>query len=366
MKRGRTRPLLGVAFAGCLSLAACGGGSGGGTLPNTVVPKDPQPAPGASATASPRPTGSPSVAPSGTPSGSPSPGISPTPLQSPTPVPIGPPTPTPTATPVSTPSPMPTRVATPTPMPTPVATPTPVPTPVATPTPMPTPVSTPTPTPAPTPTPPPSRTMYVGSGQINGADDAFNPHDGNSPTGGQGQVVDNTLTCDTSMSNVYHVHAFLGLYVNGQEIAIPDGVGMDKPGGEFTYQGVPNQTEYATCFYHLHTHDPSGVIHLEDPNPNHVPLTGSVFTLGQLLDVWGITASWSQFGPFSGPVTVYTSGQVSRGGVSPPSVSSRTYTPYTGDLYAMPLYSHEVVWVEVGANNPTLTQLPNIQFYTEW
>ena len=35
----------------------------------------------------------------------------------------------------------------------------------------------------------------------------------------------------------------------------------------------------------MHTHDPSGVVHVEVPNPNNVPITQSMTTLGQFLDI---------------------------------------------------------------------------------
>lgn len=237
----------------------------------------------------------------------------------------------------------------------------PQPSPVAT--------ATPTPTPTATPTSPPtasSSTIGTGDGEVNGVDNQFTPNDGNTSTGGQGQTVDGDA-CVATMSNNYHVHAFLGLYVNGQEIAIPDGTGMVNPQGEGTYQGFPNQTEYATCFYDTHTHDPSGMIHMESTDPNNVPQTGSIFTLGNYLDVWGMKLTATGFGPYTGAVTVITSGQLSRGGPGTnEQIPATTYSVYAGDPNQIALYSHEVIWIEVGAGNPTLGQLPNVRFVNEW
>ncbi len=77
--------------------------------------------------------------------------------------------------------------------------------------------------------------------------------------GGQGADVDN-IPCQTTMPGNYHVHAFLGLFVNGQEIAVPTDVGMVNPNGPSPpttagtdgYSGI---TVYADCYYFLHTHD---------------------------------------------------------------------------------------------------------------
>ena len=50
--------------------------------------------------------------------------------------------------------------------------------------------------------------------------------------GGQGNPVDGVPSAAT-MSDNYHVHAFLGLFVNGTEITIPDAVGFVNPFGDY-------------------------------------------------------------------------------------------------------------------------------------
>lgn len=199
--------------------------------------------------------------------------------------------------------------------------------------------------------------------------------------GGQGPLgssVDN-ISCDATMSENYHVHAYVGLYVNGQLVVIPDAIGIYLAAGDTTDPATswPNQEIYAGtsstpgCFYHIHTHDESGMIHLEDPDPSGAPITASLFTTGNLFDIWGIQVSSTQFGPFQGPVTVYTSGQVYRGGcVSTGStpwqceVGDSEYSLWTGDPRSVPLYSHEVVWYEVGSGNPDAQHLPGVSFPT--
>lgn len=294
------------------------------------------------------------------------------------PVPAGPstnPAPGPSGTPASSASPLPS----PTPTSAPTATPTPLP--------------TATPTPAATATPMPSggpdsqQTLHAGDGTINGTDDQFTPTDGDmtagtagaQPNGGgqgpTGATVDG-IPCLTSMSNDYHVHAFVGAYVNGQEIAIPDAIGMYQPQqGELTYGGYPNQVEYATCFYEMHTHDASGMVHLEASSPTcgvaagptAPPCETSIFTLGNFFDIWGISVTPASFGPFQGPVTIYTSPQQYEHNCNPNCYTgSSTYSLYTGDPSQIPLYSHEVVWILVGTGNPTGNQLPNIEWYAAY
>jgi hypothetical protein len=205
-------------------------------------------------------------------------------------------------------------------------------------------------------------------------DGDFMPTDPGAKSGGGGQgplgnMVDG-ISCDATMSNNYHVHAYVGLFVNGNQIVMPDAIGIVHAAGD-TFDAAenwPNQELYGDCFYHIHTHDESGLIHLEDPNPTGASINQSIFTINQLFDIWGIQVSPFQFGPFNGPVTVFTSGQFSR--AVPSScrtaecyeVGSNMYTQWTGDPTQVPLYSHEVIWFLVGSGNPDVKHLPGVSF----
>ena len=219
--------------------------------------------------------------------------------------------------------------------------------------------ATPAPTSPPTdsaPPPPPgpsSQTIQTAPGAVIGKANQFTPPIGDTPTGGQGQAVDG-ITCDPTMSNSYHVHFYLGLWVNGTQIAIPAGLGMLNP--------QPAQNGFidaASCFYHIHTHDASGLVHVEDPSS--APITQSLYTLKNVFDEWGITVNANQFGPFSGPVRVFTSGQVYRGGAANQTTPATDLTFYGTDATSVPLYSYEVIDVEVGPTFPS--SLPNVYFY---
>lgn len=331
-----------AAILGFGLLAACGGGGGGGSTPPVAPPSG-------------------NSGPSAHPSQSPSPG--PTPTSSTTPAPTQTPAPTPTPTIAPTPSPSPTAA--------------------------------PTPTPSSTATPNATLTVNTGDGEINGLDDqiktsAPNTHNnagegdlmGSDPGaqsqgGGQGATVDG-IPSATSMSSQYHVHAFIGLYVNGQEIAIPDAIGMVNPSGDSQppapcTNNTPNQECYADAFYYIHTHDASGEVHLEAPtstpcgvqNGVYVgPCNWSMFTFGNFLDIWGIQLTPVNFGPFNGPVQIYTSPikYVPCPGAGACYTGSNTYSLYTGDPTQIALYSHSVIWILVGTGNPTGSSLPNIQW----
>jgi hypothetical protein len=173
------------------------------------------------------------------------------------------------------------------------------------------------------------------------------------------------------MSNNYHIHVFIGIYVNGSWLALPEGLGI------VGFAPSAQEIIYATCFYDTHTHDSTGVFHVEDPNTNNTLITQPIYSTADLFSIWGITVNSTQFGQFAGPVTVFTSGQTYRGGGNcdgniPPAgtaINSTGITPetdltlWTGDPNAIPLYSHEVIWFYVGSGNPT--SLPQVQFAEE-
>lgn len=247
-----------------------------------------------------------------------------------------------------------------------------------------------------TPTPNSKWTVNVGKGQINGLDNQFTggiakeAGDGDYPGGGNGPVntfftgpTGDQIECLKYMysgPDQYHIHAFLGIFYNGKQIAIPDGLGVAAPQGDATYNGpggpIPNWTNYAYdpsdptepgCFYQIHSHDASGVIHVEAYDPTHIKRTATMFTLGDALALWGIpiNVGAGQFGPLSGPIQIYWSGARPFGGPSGShETTSNYYTQYTGDINQIPLYSHQVTWVLIGTGNPTGSSLPNVHFWS--
>ena len=72
-----------------------------------------------------------------------------------------------------------------------------------------------------------------------------------------------------------HIHQHLDLYVDGRKVLVPAGIGIDPAVG------------YAP----LHTHDPSGVIHVESP-------TVRTYTLGEFFAVWGVRFTPSCLGGY--------------------------------------------------------------------
>ncbi len=85
----------------------------------------------------------------------------------------------------------------------------------------------------------------------------------------------------------YHVHQHLDLYVNGKKMPVPAGIGINEGAGYLTQ---------------IHTHDASGVIHVEaDKNRG--------FTLGQVFDVWGVRFTSTCLGSYCNDIKVYVDGK---------------------------------------------------------
>jgi hypothetical protein len=76
------------------------------------------------------------------------------------------------------------------------------------------------------------------------------------------------------------------------------GVGMFQPN-----KGKMGYIYHQTCLYFLHTHDRTGILHMESK-------TDTSFTLGTLFKLWGEPLSTTQIAEFSGPVSVYIDGNL--------------------------------------------------------
>jgi hypothetical protein len=145
---------------------------------------------------------------------------------------------------------------------------------------------------------------------------------GNGP---DGNPVDG-VACNAGEQLAYHIHAHLAVYVNGQPALIPYGIGIKQPVAEQTSAGP--FVAQGDCFYWIHVHDLSGVIHIESP-------TQQTYTLGQFFDLWGQPLSATQVGPASGPVTAFVNG-----------------SPFQGDPRSIPLDAHQVIQLDVGTVVP--------------
>jgi len=111
-----------------------------------------------------------------------------------------------------------------------------------------------------------------------------------------GATVDG-IACQTSEQVAYHIHAHLTIYASGARRVVPAGIGIPGP-----QQVVDGLVAGGKCLYWLHTHDATGVVHIESP-------VRRVYTLGQFFDVWGRPLSDTQVGGATGHVTAFVNGK---------------------------------------------------------
>jgi hypothetical protein len=89
----------------------------------------------------------------------------------------------------------------------------------------------------------------------------------------------------------YHVHAVLRIYIDGKQIQVPEKIGIDTA------------EEYLAP---LHTHDTSGIIHIESSEP-------FPFKLAQFFTIWGVKFTNTQLGGYvagnGNVLSVYVNGK---------------------------------------------------------
>jgi hypothetical protein len=137
----------------------------------------------------------------------------------------------------------------------------------------------------------------------------------------------NGIQCNSGEQTVYHIHAHLAVFVDGAQRTVPYGIGI--PGGTATPEATGGPyVGSGTCFYWLHSHDQSGVIHIESP-------VQKLYTLGDYFAIWGQPLANGQVGPAKGTLTVYVNG-----------------TRYTGDPRSITLNAHALIQLDVGTNVP--------------
>lgn len=141
--------------------------------------------------------------------------------------------------------------------------------------------------------------------------------EGDTPSGGGGSAID-MISCDSGQS-AYHVHVHLSLFINGVQIALPEGIGIPNP-----QELRPGLVNNGNCFYWLHTHDHTGVIHVEAP-------AKATYTLGNFFDVWGEPLTPTNVAGLQGTLTEYVDG-----------------VPFTGDPSTITLTPYKEITLEIG------------------
>jgi hypothetical protein len=91
-----------------------------------------------------------------------------------------------------------------------------------------------------------------------------------------------------------HVHPYLQIWINGQNVTIPAGIGIQDPttSNGFTSSSMGN-------YEPIHTHDSSGILHVELSSTDaHV----HNYTLGDFFAIWAWSSSHVNFNGTSHPV----------------------------------------------------------------
>jgi len=145
------------------------------------------------------------------------------------------------------------------------------------------------------------------------------------------------LVADTHENLVHHVHAHLDVFVNGRQVTVPAGLGInihdprvkvfDDIAGAKGYGGISPACE-TPCISPLHTHDVTGVIHTESP-------TNVDNTLGELFIEWGVKLDRQCVERYCRPdakIAISVDGE-----------------PFTGDPRTIDLTDHEEIAVVIGS-----------------
>ncbi len=131
------------------------------------------------------------------------------------------------------------------------------------------------------------------------------------------------IMCQGSEQLLFHIHAHLSIFVDGQPRLLAAGIGIGPP---LVFQN--GFVVSGSCFSWLHTHDQTGVIHIESP-------VQRTFTLGDFFAIWGLPLDATHVGPAAGAVTAFLDGQ-----------------QLAVDPATLPLAAHSEIQLDVGSAQP--------------
>jgi hypothetical protein len=123
---------------------------------------------------------------------------------------------------------------------------------------------------------------------------------GDTDKGGKGQTIDGIEGSSREMLKT-HFHAHLSLFHRGEQIAVPYGIGIVKP-----FKVERGFVGEGSGYYWLHTHDATGIIHIEAPDERP-------YTLGNFFDIWGQPLKSDNAAGLRGKVRAYVDGKLYRG-----------------------------------------------------
>ncbi|HET7812957.1 MAG TPA: hypothetical protein VFL13_01135 [Candidatus Baltobacteraceae bacterium] len=194
---------------------------------------------------------------------------------------------------------------------------------------------------------------------------SWSNHAGSTAGAPSGNAVDGSTCTNVSEGSQYpqsdfSQHIFVGIYANGVEEALPQAIGMVDPKPPTTPappdwpSGHPNDNypvELSQCRYNVHSHDYSGLVHIEDMSVAQSNTSMPAYAnLQTLFDVWG--AQFSANGivaggsTLSGRAIVYVGTPSGKNGTNDLVTS---YTLYNGSLSSLQFSKHMAIWIVIGA-----------------
>jgi hypothetical protein len=136
------------------------------------------------------------------------------------------------------------------------------------------------------------------------------------------------IRCERNARLVFHVHVHLTAFVDGEQRAIPAGVGVWPKIGPENYRPSPIGPQFGetadNCLSWLSTRYADGLVHVESSEERS-------FTLGDFFAVWGQPLGPDRVGPAEGEVTAIVNREV-----------------WTGDPADIPLNAHDQISLQVG------------------
>jgi hypothetical protein len=128
------------------------------------------------------------------------------------------------------------------------------------------------------------------------------------------------LSMLSAEGTVEHIHSHLSLSVNGRAVTVPALLGIDQR---------------ANTISPLHTHDTSGIVHVESP-------VRATFTLGQVFTEWNVALDATHLGSYTSggdtTITTFVDGK-----------------KFTGDPASIVLVDHEDIDIVVAPSSQTVT-----------
>ena len=160
---------------------------------------------------------------------------------------------------------------------------------------------------------------------------------GSTVSGGQGQSIKGLSCAKPTKSSSAYGYTHLNLVVDGQQIAVPDNIGIVNQGNSKIADIALRETG---CAYPLLTSDTSGKIRTQAGG-------ASPYTLGQFFALWGQPLTNVNVAGYVGkPVKVFIK-------------DGAALTEYTGSLEALPLAPNREITVQIGS---ALAEIPNFEW----